>query len=120
MKKIKLNGKAVVFDKKCAACGQALGAPRTLTQEQMIRACLDHPPQQGMVASVQRQRFIILDQLEKMKCKVLLLEAKDLEQLQLCVQNMPWNTLDRDILGFSDMFDDPEDVDVEEKQKKKG
>lgn len=72
-----------------------------LTTTDFVKAALNHQPQGGYKAGDLRDRFRVLDAIDKAN-GCLALEDADAKTLQRCVNETTWTVLHRDVLAFCD------------------
>lgn len=102
--------KDMPFDYKENYCG-ALNQPPTDERSGQPR---------GFGPVEMRKRLKIVKLIEESKGDEVLLEASDWNELKQCVKNQKWMIADQAIVDFSDAVENSEEVEVEEKDDKKG
>lgn len=81
------------------------GHRQELSYPQLIRNCLDTPPEGGFKFSDMRDRLKIADKLDeaaKKDAKSIKLEDAEYATLKVAVEKMRWAVLSKDILAFSE------------------
>lgn len=81
----------------------------TSSTAEVIRICVNEPPQGGMKVDEIRSRLRVLDAIDKAGT-VLAIEDADAKVLQRCVASMSWKGVRPDILEFSDAVANLADV----------
>jgi len=77
---------------------------------EMALSCTKQPTEKGFDVSEMRKRMRVVDVLEKAiekKEKTINLEDADYDELKKCVDSMRWAIVDKGILEFCDLIEDP-------------
>jgi len=76
---------------------------------ELIKVAMANKPAQGFDLKEMRERYRILDALEKAEGE-LLLEDADADKLKKCVEVMRWTVLDRNLMEFMEAVQDMKNV----------
>ncbi len=68
----------------------------------LIKICIQNPPQNGYDVSEMRKRIRVTDVIEKAGNGTLEFEDADFECLRQCVKNMRWFVVHKEIIEFVD------------------
>lgn len=77
------------------------GSIKPLTYTDLLKICLNNPPQGGFSVTEMRQRLKIIDSLETANGKIKLEDA-DYVLTSTCVKDFKWAQMHKDILEFID------------------